>query len=157
MDERTFWTFAGQVWNVACVRESLLRWQDEKNIDVIFLLFACWYPRRLPPPHWAFLQAGSAHWQQRVTARIRTLRRRLKRHAWVEGHRACVNLELQAEHMAAAWLCHVSVGSSMHPGAAPNLVQRLRRLFPTVPRVELQTLLDTCALIPQQSGPNRRL
>lgn len=152
MDVQAFWAFAGQAWTMASVRESLLRWQDEEQIDLMFLLFACWYPRRLPPTHWVFLRTGSGHWHACVTARIRRMRRRLKQHAWRGGYQACLRLELKAEHVASMWLCRMSPGPISQPVPAPDFEQRLRRLFPELPPDALHALVETCALIPQQSA-----
>lgn len=152
MDLQVFWAFAGQSWIVASIREPLLRWQDEKELDIIFLLFACWHPHRLPPRRWAFLQAGSRHWHERVTARIRKVRGRLKPLAWLDGYQACLNLELHAERAVSEWLCRMSAGPFSHTEPAPNVEQRLRRLFPELPPDELHALVEACALIPQQSA-----
>jgi uncharacterized protein (TIGR02444 family) len=138
-----FWAFATAVWEQSDAREILLRWQDERGIDVLFVLFACWYPGRLSADEWDTLQGGAQDWNRRITRRIRALRRRLGRLDWPEGYQACLRLELGAERIEAAWLVKAGTVHTPIDHLTPGLRRRLHRLFPEFPASEIDTLLQT--------------
>ena len=130
------------MWEQPEAREILLRWQDERGIDVMFVLFASWYPGRLSADQWRALQAAARDWNGRITRRVRALRRRIRRLDWPQGYQASLGLELGAEHLEAEWL--VQAGTSRQPTdpGKPDLPCRMHRLFPGLPAAEIDTLLQ---------------
>jgi uncharacterized protein (TIGR02444 family) len=137
-----FWAFANAVWEQSDAREILLRWQDGRGIDVMFVLFACWYPCRLSADQWDTLRSGARDWNRRITRRIRTLRRRIDRLDWPQGYQACLRLELGAERIEAAWLVKAGTVHTPTDHPKPDLRRRLHRLFPELPASEIDTLLQ---------------
>ena len=138
---KPFWAFATAVWEQSDAQEILLRWQDERGIDVMFVLFACWYPGRLSADEWGALQGGARDWNGRVTRRVRALRRRIRRHDWPEGYQASLRLELGAERLEAAWLIKAGTVHTPTNHPKPDLQHRMHRLFPELPASEIAKLL----------------
>jgi uncharacterized protein (TIGR02444 family) len=137
-----FWAFATAVWKQSDAQETLLRWQDERGLDVMFVLFACWYPCRLSTGEWGTLQGGARDWNGRITCRVRALRRRIQRIDWPAGYQACLRLELGAERLEAAWLAKAGTARQPTDHPKPNLRRRMQRLFPELPTSEIETLLQ---------------
>ncbi|MFO8005168.1 DUF2390 domain-containing protein [Thioalkalivibrio sp.] len=144
-DARAFWAFAAAVWEQPEAREILLRWQDERGIDVMFVLFACGYPRHLSADQWGALYAAAQDWNGRITRRVRALRRRIHRIDWPEGYRASLHLELDAERLEATWLVKAASAGDRTEHAKPDLRRRMHRLFPALPASEIETLLQALA------------
>ncbi len=149
-----FWSFAGGVWAHPDLRERLLRGQDRHDLDVILLLFACWYPHPLRTPQWAAVQRAAEAWNVHIR-RIRHLRQRVKHLNWPQGYRTCLDLELCAERLEASALVLATSGtippSSVAPSTAPPpplstqtppLNLRLARLFPELPASDRRDLLE---------------
>jgi len=134
-DPEAFWSFAVAAWERAEVRDLLLLWQERHGVDVIFLLFACWVPHALAPPHWTVLHAASTDWNAGVTQRIRALRRRVRAINWPQGYRAILGLELASERIEATWLARAA-SLPERATSDPDLDQRLGRLFAELPPVE---------------------
>ena len=130
------------MWDEPDVREILLGWQDEHGIDVMFILFVCWCPCRLIAEEWDTLRGGARDWNDRVTRRIRALRRSVGRLDWPQGYQASLRLELDAERLEAEWL--VKAGATRKPTdhPQPNRQSRMHRLFPELPASEIDTLLQ---------------
>ena len=129
------------MWEQSDAREILLRWQDERGIDVMFVLFAFWYPCRLSAGQWDTLQGGARDWNSRITRRVRALRRRIRRLDWLQGYQASLHLELSAERLEAVWL--IKAGNARKPTdhPKPDLRRRMHRLLPGLPASEIATLL----------------
>jgi uncharacterized protein (TIGR02444 family) len=140
---KPFWAFATAVWEQSDAREILLRWQDERGIDVMFVLFACWYPGRLSAGQWGTLHAGARDWNGRITRRARALRRRIRRLDWPQGYQASLCLELGAERLEAAWLVKAEATRKPTDPSKPDRQCRMHRLFPELPASEIDTLLQT--------------
>ncbi|AGA33830.1 hypothetical protein TVNIR_2174 [Thioalkalivibrio nitratireducens DSM 14787] len=116
-------------------------WQDRDRIAVMFVLFACWHPARLTSAQWAALKQASDQWNDDVTRRIRSLRRRTRHLDWPEGYRALQQLELGSERVEAAWLAGRACPAP--EGTLPADRQfRLERLFPWLPGTEIAELLN---------------
>jgi uncharacterized protein (TIGR02444 family) len=130
------------VWEQSEAQEILLRWQDERGIDVMFVLFACWYPGRLSADQWGTLHAGARHWNGQITHRVRALRRRIRRLNWPQGYQASLSVEIGAERLEAAWL--VTAGNVHKPTdhPKPDLRRRMHQLLPELPVSEVDTLLQ---------------
>ncbi|TVP81883.1 MAG: DUF2390 domain-containing protein [Thioalkalivibrio sp.] len=139
---KAFWAFANTVWEQSDARKILLRWQDERGIDVMFVLFACWYPCRLNADQWRTLQGGAQDWNGRITRRVRALRRRIRRLDWPQGYQASLRLELAAERVEAAWLVKTGAARKPTDPSKPDRQRRMRRLFPDLPASEIDTLLQ---------------
>jgi uncharacterized protein (TIGR02444 family) len=137
-----FWDFAAAAWDRPEARQILLQWQDQREVDALLVLFACWAPRRLPPGRWASITRDARRWNHGVTRRIRVLRRRLQSWQQPEAYRACVALELTAEHIEANWLVSAWPAREADAAPAPDPARRLRRLFPAIPEAEIRALLD---------------
>jgi uncharacterized protein (TIGR02444 family) len=130
------------VWEQSDAREILLRWQDERGIDVMFVLFACWYPCRLSADQWDTLQGGAHDWNRRITRRIRAMRHRIRQLDWLQGYQASLRLELGAERLEAAWLVKAGTARKPTDPSKPDRQRRMRRLFPELPASEIDTLLQ---------------
>jgi hypothetical protein len=129
------------VWEQSEAREILLRWQDERGVDVMFVLFACWYPCHLSADEWRTLQSGARDWNGRITRRVRALRRRIGRLDWPPGYQAFLSLELGAERLEAEWLVKAGAARKPPDPVNPDLQRRMHRLFPGLPASEIDTLL----------------
>jgi uncharacterized protein (TIGR02444 family) len=138
-----FWAFAAGCWEQPQARSWLLQWQDRHQIDVMFVLFACWLPDRLNAADWHLLAQGSGDWNRRVTRRLRALRRRIPETSWDTGHRACLGLEQAAERVEAAWLTRTAAPWRFAAPPPPTLEERLSRLFPGLPGPEIDQFLAT--------------
>ena len=141
-DAKAFWAFAIAAWEQPDAREILLGWQDERGIDVMFVLFSCWYPCRLSADQWDILRGGARDWNGRVTRRIRALRRRVGRLDWPQGYQASLRLELGAERLEAEWLVKAGAARKPTDHPQPNRKSRMYRLFPELPASEIDTLLQ---------------
>jgi len=130
------------VWEQSHARKILLRWQDELGIDVIFVLFACWYPCRLSADQWRTLQDGAQDWNGRITRRVRALRRRIRRLDWPQGYQASLRLELTAERLEAEWLVKAGAARKPTDPSKPDRQRRMPRLFPGLPASEIDMLLQ---------------
>jgi uncharacterized protein (TIGR02444 family) len=139
---KAFWAFSTAVWKQSEAREILLRWQDELGIDVMFVLFACWYPGRLSADEWGTLQGDARDWNGRITRRVRALRRRVGRLNLPQCYQASLGLELGAESLEAAWLVKAGTVHTPTNHPKPNLRHRMLRLFPELPASEIGTLLQ---------------
>jgi len=131
------------VWEQSDARKILLRWQDQRGIDVMFVLFACWHPGRLSADEWDTLQGGARDWNSRITCRVRALRRRIRRLDWPKGYQASLCLELGAERLEAAWLVMAGAARKPTDPSKPDRQRRVHRLFPELPASEIDTLLQT--------------
>jgi hypothetical protein len=130
------------VWEQSEARELLLRWQDECGIDVMFMLFVCWYPYRLRADQWDTLKADAQDWNGSITRRVRALRRRIGRLDWPQGYQASLRLERAVERLEAEWLVHAEPARKPTDHPEPNRQRRMHRLFPEIPASEIDTLLQ---------------
>lgn len=130
-----------------------MQWQERHDVDVILVLFACWWPVALDARQWLALHDAARDWNTAVTQRIRRLRRRVRDLASPELYRSLQRLELRAEGIEASWLCR-SVSAQTGSGTATaDPKRRIARLYPTIPPAERTALIEVLAQWPQASNP----
>jgi uncharacterized protein (TIGR02444 family) len=161
---KPLWEFCGRTWTDPHARELLLYWQDRHGADVLLVLLAAWYAGEWTDALGSALQTGALTWQKATVARIRPLRRRVKRLSWPEGYAALQQLELSAEKIEILWLAANSMaqppsaGSDecaaeptirrMNPKTFHTICERLHYLYPDVALAEVRKL--TSALLKSQ-------
>lgn len=132
------WEFALALYSSPGVEETALFLQDHKDLRVSLLLWLCWLEvrdLRLTPAQLGRAEAAIAAWDDRLAARLRKMRRRLKTAAAQDSRTAALrreikNLELQAERYLLARLAALEMLCSFESaeGSAPggNLTVYLR-------------------------------
>lgn len=121
--DHPFWDFSLALYGRPDVADACLRLQDECDLDVNLLLFACWRGAvggvRLSAAEWHRLIDGTEDWRRRVVEPLRAVRRHLKGLESPEQaavlHKRVMGLELDAEHaeqLAIVTLAGQTVGGS---------------------------------------------
>src|SRR5690606_29038629 len=114
------WEFALALYSSPGVEETALYLQDSKRLRVSVLLWLCWLEARnirLSPAQLSRAEADIAGWDDQVVARLRSMRRRLKkaaaRHSGTAALRRNIkHLELLAERYLLARLAAVETRCS---------------------------------------------
>ena len=96
-----FWAFSLATYGAEGVAEICIRAQDEMDLDVNVILYACWLAsqgRRMTSSHHAELEMRVSEWRQRVVRPLRALRRDLRHYPEAHALRESIkSLELQSE------------------------------------------------------------
>ena len=96
-----FWAFSLATYATDGVAETCIRVQDEMNLDVNLVLYACWLAsmgRTMTLSHCVEIEKRISEWRQRVVLPLRALRRDLRNFSKAASLRENIKaLELQAE------------------------------------------------------------
>ena len=120
--ETVLWQFALQLYEQEGVKPWLLEMQDHAAADVCLLLGLIWLGSqglRLDDDQHSALAGSVLGWQQRVTARLRSRRRAVRRGGFL--YRQLLRMELLAERRALQQLARQAdgwlTGGATMPGA----------------------------------------
>lgn len=114
LPDHPFWQFSCWVYQEHSLKFACLKLQDQLNMNVNFILFACWLATngrgRLQVADFSRLDQLTATWRQFITLKLRSFRQSLARQVTAHNRSNLINVvqqeELAAEQIEQLMLAH---------------------------------------------------